>query len=127
MRSFVVPLKPDSRQTRKAAARDGHTNMSALIETPCRGCLAVVPPANQKGTDKANSSTTNRCGDRVSAVIQQGSKLPRQSDFPAVRLTSGALRGLASSRPEPHVLLAQTSREVSHGGSLAGRRSSSRR
>ena len=40
---------------------------------------------------------------------------PRQYDFRAVRLTSGALRGLASSRPEPHVLLAQTSEEVSHG------------
>src|SRR5438876_3058051 len=39
----------------------------------------------------------------------------RQYDFRAVRLTSGALRGLASSRPEPHVLLAQTSEEVSHG------------
>ena len=40
---------------------------------------------------------------------------PRQYDFRAVRLTSGALRGLASSRPEPPVLLAQTSGEVSHG------------
>jgi hypothetical protein len=39
----------------------------------------------------------------------------RQYDFRAVRLTSGALRGLASSRPEPHVLLAHTSGEVSHG------------
>ena len=39
----------------------------------------------------------------------------RQYDFRAMRLTSGALRGLASSRPEPHVLLAQTSEEVSHG------------
>jgi hypothetical protein len=39
----------------------------------------------------------------------------RQYDFRAVRLTSGALRGLASSRPEPPVLLAQTSGEVSHG------------
>ena len=39
----------------------------------------------------------------------------RQYDFRAMRLTSGALRGLASSRPEPQVLLAQTSGEVSHG------------
>jgi len=53
--------------------------------------------------------------DHCPAVPLAFSYLSRQYDFRAVRLTSGALRGLASSRPEPHVLLAQTSVEVSHG------------
>ena len=53
--------------------------------------------------------------DHCPAVPLAFSYLSRQYDFRAVRLTSGALRGLASSRPEPHVLLAQTSEEVSHG------------
>jgi hypothetical protein len=70
MRSFLVSLKPDSRQTSKAAARAGQTNISALIGTPGRGCQAVAPPANQKGTDKANSNKKNRGGERVSAAIR---------------------------------------------------------
>jgi hypothetical protein len=52
--------------------------------------------------------------ERNSSTLSMVSVGPRQYDFRAVRLTSGALRGLASSRPEPHVLLAQTSGEVSH-------------
>src|SRR5436309_15708206 len=36
--------------------------------------------------------------------------LPRQYDLREVRLTSGAQRGLASSRPEPHVLLGTNER-----------------
>jgi hypothetical protein len=49
-------------------------------------------------------------------LIETRHKTPRQNDFhDEMRLTSGALRGLASSRPEPQVLEAQTSGEVSHG------------
>jgi hypothetical protein len=70
MRNCLVPLKPDSRQTSRAAARDGHTNMSALGGTPGRSCQAVVLPANQKGIDKTNSNKENRTGDRVSAAIR---------------------------------------------------------
>src|SRR2546427_6580478 len=37
-------------------------------------------------------------------LLPQARSLSRQYDFREVRLTSGAQRGLASSRPEPHVL-----------------------
>jgi hypothetical protein len=53
---------------------------------------------------------------RLRRVDDATSNPPEQDDFcDAMRLTSGALRGLASSRPEPQVLEAQASREASRG------------
>src|SRR5437870_4963341 len=49
--------------------------------------------------------------------------LPRQYDLREVRLTSGAQRGLASSRPEPHVLLGTNERGGQPWVSLARRSS----
>jgi hypothetical protein len=54
---------------------------------------------------------------RPFAISNGATIAARQNDFPDVRLTSGALRGLASWRPEPHVLEAQPSGKVSHGES----------
>src|SRR5262249_38033676 len=50
--------------------------------------------------------------------------LARQNDFHEVRLTSGAQRGLASSRPEPHVLSGTHERGGQPWTSLARRCSS---
>jgi len=66
------------------------------------------------------SATAIRNGDQIVRSFRSHASIvpissPRQYDFRAVRLTPGALCGLASSRPEPHVLLAQTNVEVRHG------------
>src|SRR5262249_33023747 len=49
---------------------------------------------------------------------------PRQNDFHEMRLTSGAQRGLALSRPEPHVLFGTHERGGQPWTSLASRCSS---
>src|SRR5213594_1327661 len=61
---------------------------------------------------------------RTPAWLCDTSCLSRQYDFREVRLTSGAQRGLASSRPEPHVLLGTNERGGQPWVSLARRSSS---
>src|SRR5262249_33397795 len=99
----------DERKVRRAP--DSPLAFVGLKDEPRRGALRQRRRASEdKGQGHEKTATMRSGGSHESSPMSL-----RQYDFRAVRLTSGALRGLASSRPEPHVLLAQTSGEVSHG------------
>src|SRR5438132_4988944 len=107
----------------------GHTRVS--FEKWARSVGGHIEPMPlalpQRGPPTSTATSCLRCfvvPDLRSLIPVLPVETSRQYDLREVRLTSGAQRGLASSRPEPHVLLGTNERGGQPWVSLARRSSS---